>query len=136
MDYIKSKRAGFYVGIIAGILCIVSGIMYRTDFISISYKEQVYDDTVVYLLIAAGIIGIIMLLIPKVDGYAPVVLLIGSGVSALMFIDMMIWPISDTIYGIEPFGYMNEIYLVGGLLLASFIISEVALYLRKVKKKD
>ncbi len=62
-------------------------------------------------------------------------LLFGSGVSALMFIDMMIWPISDTIYGIEPFGYMTEIYVVGGLLLASFIVSEVALYLRKVKKK-
>lgn len=128
------KAAGFYVGIIAAVLCIVSGILYQTDFVSITYKEQVYDVTVVALLIAAGIISIIMLIIPKVDGFAPVVLCIASGISFLMFIHMMVWPIADTIYGIEPFAYVNEIILVGVLMVVSFLFAEVSLYLKKTKE--
>ena len=70
----------------------------------------------------------------KIAAYAPVVLCAGSGIAFLMFIRMMIWPISDTIYGIEPFQHMNEIYICAALLVLSFLFSEISLYMKKTKE--
>ena len=102
------KALGFYVGIIAAVLCAVSAFMYGTKFSSITYKEKIYDSNICLLL--------------------------GSGIAFLMFIRMMIWPISDTIYGIEPFQHMNEIYICAALLVLSFLFSEISLYMKKTKE--
>ena len=128
------KALGFYVGIIAAVLCAVSAFMYGTKFSSITYKEKIYDSNICLLLgITAGV-AIVMLLINKIAAYAPVVLCAGSGIAFLMFIRMMIWPISDTLYGIEPFQHMNEIYICAALLVLSFLFSEISLYMKKTKE--
>lgn len=127
------KAAGFYVGICAALLCIVSAILYWMNFSSIEYKEPIFDSKVCILLCAAGIISIIMLLINKLAPFAPVVLCAGSGIAFLMYVHMIIWPVSDTIYGIEPFKHMNELILCAVLMLLSFVVSEVSLYLKKIK---
>ncbi|EET61262.1 hypothetical protein BRYFOR_06907 [Marvinbryantia formatexigens DSM 14469] len=129
------KAAGFYVGIIAAVLCIASAVVYGMKFSSITYKEKIYDSNVCLLLGITAAVAIIMLLINKIAAYAPVVLCAGSGIACLMFVRLMIWPISDTIYGIEPFQHMNELYTCAALLVLSFVFSEISLYMKKTKVK-
>ena len=128
------KASGFYTGICAAVLCIAAAIMYNVKFSPISYKEKVYDANICILLIAAAVISIIMLFIRKIMAYAPVILCFASGIASLMYVKMIIWPVSDTIYGIEPFPYMTEIIVCGVLLVLSFILSECSLYMKKVKE--
>lgn len=128
------KALGFYVGIIAAALCIASAVMYGTKFSSITYKEKIYDSNVCLLLGVTAGVAIVMLLINKIAAYAPVVLCAGSGIACLMFIRLMIWPISDTIYGIEPFQHMDELITCAVLLVLSFVFSEISLYMKKTKE--
>lgn len=130
------KAGGFYVGIVASLLCIISAILYAVNFSSISYKEQIFDSGIcIFLCVTAGV-SIVLLLVNNLAGFAPVLLCLGSGISFLLYIKMMIWPISDTIYGIEPFAHMNEIIICAVLLVASFVLSEVSLYMKKSKAID
>ncbi|MFR9223587.1 MAG: hypothetical protein ACLVKN_17945 [Flavonifractor plautii] len=62
---------------------------------------------------AAGIPAAVLLLAGSGRRLCPRPLCLGSGV-ALMFINIAIWPVSDTIYGIEPF----PDHPVGGLRCA------------------
>lgn len=130
---LQSKAAGFYVGLVAAILCIVSAIMYGVSFSRIQYKEPIFNSSVCILLVAAAVLAVIFIFVDKLAPFAPVFLCIGSGISLMMFIHVIIWPVSDTIYGIEPFTHMNELVLCFVLIALSFIVSEVSLYLKKVK---
>lgn len=128
------KAIGFYIGIVAAVLCIITAVMYNIKFSPISYKEQVYDSNICILLAATAIISVVMLFVQKLMGFAPVVLCAGSGISALMYVKMVIWPVSDTIYGIEPFAQINEVIICAILLVVSFILSECSLYMKKSKE--
>lgn len=127
------KAAGFYMGIIAALLCLGAAAMYGLKFSAISYKEPVFNAAICILLCGTAGISIILLFIRKADGFAPVLLSLGSGIGLLMYGKMMIWPISDTIYGIEPFPYMNEVTVCAVLLALSFVFSEISLYMKKTK---
>ncbi|MCR1840332.1 hypothetical protein [Murimonas intestini] len=127
------KAAGFYVGIAAVVLCLAAAIMYGINFKSMEYKEPIYDSTVWILLSVTAVIAAAMLMVRKLDGFAPVALCIGSGISFLMYVHLIIWPVADTIYGIEPFPHIQEVIICAVLLLLSFIVSEVSLYMRKTK---
>lgn len=128
------KAAGFYVGILAALLCIVSAVMYGTKVSKMQYKEPIFSSNVCLILGVAAGIAIVMLLINKLAGYAPVLLCAASGISFLMAVRLIIWPIADTIYGIEPFGQINDLFLCVGLMVGSFVISEIALYMKKTKE--
>jgi len=128
------KSLGFYISISAVLLCIAAAITYGVCFRSISYKEPVFNLQICILLIVSACISVFLLINKKLENYAPVLICIGSGISFLMYIKMIIWPVSDTIYGIEPFPYMNELILCTILFLLSFIFSEVSLYMGKSKE--
>jgi len=130
---ITKKASGFYVGVVAALLCVASAVMYGTKVSKMQYKEPIFNSTVCVLLAAAAVIGLAMLLINKLAGFAPVILCAGSGIGLLMAARKIIWPIADTIYGIEPFAQINELLLCVGLMAASFVVSEIALYLKKTK---
>lgn len=128
------KAAGFYVGILASLLCIISAVMYQTQVSKMQYKEPIFNSNVTILLVAAGVIAIALLLVNKLAGFAPVVLCAGSGIAFLMAVRLIIWPIADTIYGIEPFGQINTLITCVALMVLSFLVAEVSLYLRKTKE--
>lgn len=130
----SKKAIGFYTGLLAAILCIVTAVMYNVNFSPIVYKEQVYDTNICILLAATAIISAVMLFIPKLTNFAPVVLCLGSGISVLMYVKMVIWPIADTIYAIEPFPEINEVIICAVLFVVCFIISECSLYMKKTKE--
>ena len=133
-DISMKKAGGFYLGICTAVLSVVSAAVYGIKFSSISYKEPVFDSNIcIFLCVTAGI-SILLLLVQKLAAYAPVLLCIGSGISLLMYAKMMIWPVSDTVYGIEPFPYINEVIICAVLLLLTFIFSEISLYMKKTKE--
>ena len=54
----------------------------------------------------------------------------------MMFIKMVIWPVADTIYGIEPFPQFNQLVTCAVLLAVTLLVSEVVLYLKKYRTKQ
>lgn len=131
-DY--KRAAGFFATLLACILAIASAVCYGVLFPSIEYKEPVFDSRICILLAVAGVAAAVLVVVnAKTAGFAPAVLCLGSGISVLMFIRMVIWPIADTIYGIEPFPQFTQLVTCLVLIAATFIVSEVALYMRKYK---
>ena len=131
----KAKAAGFYVALAACVLAVVAAIVYGVLFSVIEYKEPVFDQRVCIILGAAGVVAAILLFASKpTAGFAPAILCVASGVSFMMFAMMVIWPVSDTIYGIDPFPQFAQLVLCAVLILLTLVVSEVALYMRKYRK--
>ncbi|MGI6238482.1 MAG: hypothetical protein ACOYI5_02525 [Christensenellales bacterium] len=131
---IQTKRAaGFYVVILAALLCLASAIAYSVNFRGVSYTQgALFSDQVFIGLIAASVVSVIMLFV-KLEGFAPVVLCIVSGVSTLVYIHRMVWPISDIFVAIDPVPFVPELVTCGAMLLASFVLAEISLYMKKRK---
>lgn len=134
---LQNKAPGFFVGLVASVLAIAAAVAYGVLFPSIVYKEPVFDVTICIILAACGVINAALLLInSKTAGFGPTVLAIGGGISFLMFVRMVIWPVADTIYGIEPFPQFTELVIVAALILGTLIVSEVALYMKKYRPEE
>ncbi len=125
------RPTGFYVSILAALLCLASAILYSINFRGIDYSHgSLFSDAAFITLIAAAAVSIVMLFI-KLENFAPVVLCIASGVSFLVYIHHMVWPIADIFTAIDPVSFVPELIVCGVLLLMSFILSEVSLYMKK-----
>lgn len=136
----KTKALGYFISCAACVLAVVSAICYGVLFPGIEYKEQVFDVRICIILAAAGVVGAVLLVVGDMigkptAGFAPAVLCVASGVSIMMFIRMVIWPISDTIVGIEPFPQFTQLVICAALIAATLLVSEVALYLKKYRKQ-
>lgn len=130
----KTKALGYYISFAACVLAVASAICYGVLFSGIEYKEPVFDLKICIILAAAGVIGAVLLVLGEhTAGFAPAVLCVASGVSIMMFISMVIWPISDTIVGIEPFPQLTQLVICAVLIAATLLVSEVVLYLKKYR---
>lgn len=129
------KRAiGYFIALAACALAVVSAVCYGLLFRGIEYKEPVFDITICIILAVAGVAGAALLLAgERTAGFAPALLCLASGISLLMFIKMVIWPIADTIYGIEPFPQFAQLVVCAVLLVVTLVVSEAALYMKKYK---
>ena len=131
---ISKWAPGSYAALLASVLAVASAVCYGVLFSGISYKEPVFDMKICIILAVAGIVSAALLLVnERTAGFAPALLCLGLGISFLMFIKMVIWPIADTIYGIEPFPQFNQIIVCAVLLVITLVISEAALYMKKYK---
>ena len=130
----SKKAPGFYAGMLACVLAIAAAVCYGVVFPGIEYKEQVFDIRICVILAAAGILAAVLLLAgERTAGFAPALLCLGSGVSLMLFINIAIWPVSDTIYGIEPFPQITQLVVCAALIAAALVVGEIALYLRKYR---
>ena len=130
----KTKALGYYISFAACVLAVVSAICYGVLFPGIEYKEQVFDVRICIILAAAGVIGAVLLVLgERTAGFAPAVLCLASGISIMMFIKMVIWPIADTVYGIEPFPQFTQLVICAVLIAVTLLVSEVVLYLKKYR---
>jgi hypothetical protein len=130
----SKKAVGFYVTLISCVLAVVAAVCYGVIFQGIQYKESVFDIRICIILAAAGILGAALLLVgEQTAGFAPALLCLGSGISFMLFIQIAIWPVSDTIYGIEPFPQFTQLVFCAVLLVVTLVVSEVALYMRKYR---
>ena len=130
----SKKAPGFYAGMLACVLAIAAAVCYGVVFPGIEYKEQVFDIRICVILAAAGILAAVLLLEgERTAGFAPALLCLGSGVALMLFINIAIWPVSDTIYGIEPFPQITQLVVCAALIAAALVVGEIALYLRKYR---
>lgn len=130
----SKKAAGFYVTLFSCILAIASAICYGVLFKGIEYKEPVFDVRICVIMAAVGIVAAILLLVnERTAGFAPALLCLGSGISFMLFIKIAIWPVSDTIYGIEPFPQFTQLVVCAVLLVVTLVVSEVVLYMKKYR---
>lgn len=130
----SKKAPGFYAGMLACVLAIAAAVCYGVVFPGIEYKEQVFDIRICVILAAAGILAAVLLLAgERTAGFAPALLCLGSGVALMLFINIAIWPVSDTIYGIEPFPQITQLVACAALIAAALVVGEIALYLRKYR---
>ena len=130
----SKKAPGFYAGMLACVLAIAAAVCYGVVFPVIEYKEQVFDMRICVILAAAGILAAVLLLAgERTAGFAPALLCLGSGVALMLFINIAIWPVSDTIYGIEPFPQITQLVVCAALIAAALVVGEIALYLRKYR---
>ena len=130
----SKKAPGFYAGMLACVLAIAAAVCYGVVFPGIEYKEQVFDIRICVILAAAGILAAVLLLAgERTAGFAPALLCLGSGVALMLFINIAIWPVSDTIYGIEPFPQITQLVVCAALIAAALVVGEIALCLRKYR---
>lgn len=130
----SKKAPGFYAGMLACVLAIAAAVCYGVVFPGIEYKEQVFDIRICVILAAAGILAAVLLLAgERTAGFAPALLCLGSGVALMLFINIASWPVSDTIYGIEPFPQITQLVVCAALIAAALVVGEIALYLRKYR---
>ena len=130
----SKKAPGCYAGMLACVLAIAAAVCYGVVFPGIEYKEQVFDIRICVILAAAGILAAVLLLAgERTAGFAPALLCLGSGVALMLFINIAIWPVSDTIYGIEPFPQITQLVVCAALIAAALVVGEIALYLRKYR---
>lgn len=133
----KTKAPGYFISFAACVLAVVSAVCYGVLFSGIEYKEPVFDLKICIILAAAGVVGVVLLLLGEhTAGFAPAVLCLASGISIMMFIKMVIWPVADTIYGIEPFPQFTQLVTCAVLLAVTLLVSEVVLYLKKYRTKN
>ena len=126
------KAPGYIVAMFSCVLAIVSTICYGVLFQKIEYKEPVFDVRICVILAVAGIAAAVLLLAgERTAGFAPAVLCLGSGVAVMMFVKMIIWPVADTVYGIEPFPQFTQLVTCAVLFVVTLVASEVVLYMKK-----
>lgn len=130
----SKKSFGFYATLFSCVLAIAGAICYGIVFPGIEYKEQVFDIRICVILAAVGVIGAVLLLAgEKTAGFAPAVLCLGSGISLMLFVKIAIWPVSDTIYGIEPFPQIMQLIVCAALIAVTLVVAEIGLYAKKYK---
>ena len=130
----NEKAPGYFISLFACVMAVVSAICYGVLFRGIEYKEPVFDVRICVILAVIGIVGAVLLLMgERTAGFAPAILCLGSGISIMMFVKMVIWPVADTIYGIEPFPPFNQLVTCAVLLVVTLIVSEVVLYMKKYR---
>ncbi len=130
----KKAAFGFFATLISSVLAIVSAICYGVIFKGIEYKEPVFNIQICIILAVIGVVAVVLLLINEhTAGFAPALLCLGSGISIMMFVKMVIWPIADTIYGIEPFAEFNKLVMCAVLMLVTLVTAEVGLYTKKYR---
>lgn len=133
----QKKAPGFFITLFSCILALAAAIAYGVLFRGIEYKEPVFDVKICILLAIVGVAGTVLLLVNKqTAGFAPAVLCLGSGISIMMFVKMVIWPVADTIYGIEPFPQFTQLVTCAVLLVVTFLVSEIALYMKKYQPTE
>ena len=130
----NDKALGYYISLGACVLAVATAVCYGILFSTIEYKEPVFDMTICIIMAASGIAGAVLLLLgKKTAGFGPALLCLSSGISLLMFVKMVIWPVADTIYGIEPFPQFTQLVICAVMFVLSLVVSAVALYMKKYK---
>lgn len=127
----STRPAGFYITILAALACLASAVFYSLYFRGKVYTHgALFNDWAFYGLLAATLLAFV-LLFARLEGFAPVLLCIASGLSLLVYIYHMVWPIADVFIAIDPVSFVPQMVIVGALLLGAFVLSELALYMKK-----
>ena len=132
------KGFGFYVLILATILSLAAGIyfvsIHGTFGLDSTHNGVCYDPAIVGLLIGGAAVAAALCAIKRY-GLASAVACAAPGVAIAVFVHKCYWYVVDVFVGIdEKHGFDPRFITFTGLLVAAFLVGEIALYLRKVKE--
>ena len=139
MSKTSSKKAfGFYVLLLAAAAALAASIyfisIHGTFGLDNTHNGACYEPLVTWLLIGGAVIAAGLALIRKY-GLAAAVAAIAPGAALCVFVHKCYWYVVDVFVGIdEKHGFDPKFIAFAALILAAFVIGEVAIYARKTKK--
>lgn len=122
------KAAGFYVTVAAAVLALVTAIVYQ-----VSYSANQYYSSTIFIAFLVALPAAAVLVLLKLDNFAPAALAAATGVGTLAFVYAMYYDVSVVMVGIDKSSFDPAFILCAVLMLVSFLLSEVALYMKKTK---
>ena len=138
MSNTSSKKGfGFYVLLLAAVLAVAAGvyflIIHGTFGLDSTHNGDCYDPLITALLIGGAAVAVILSLVKKY-GLASAVTAIAPGVALCLFVHKCYWYVVDVFIGIdEKHGFDPRFITFAILILAAFVIGEVAIYVKKTK---
>ena len=139
-DMTASNKKGFgvYVTCAAILAALIAGIYFiiiHGKFgLDSTHNGDCYDPLIVGLLIGGAVIACVLILLKRY-GLASAVACIAPGAAICVFLHKCYWYVVDVFVGIdEKHGFDPKFWRFVGFLVAAFLIGEIAIYCRKVKK--
>lgn len=134
----EKKAFGFYVVLLAAAAALAAGVYFliiKGAFgLDSTHNGNCYDPLITGLLIGGGLIAAGLTLLKKY-GLASAVTAIAPGAAFCVFVHKCYWYVVDVFIGIdEKHGFDPKFITFTALILAAFIIGEIAIYTRKVKE--
>ncbi|MBR4500436.1 MAG: hypothetical protein IKP22_00900 [Clostridia bacterium] len=138
MSQASSKKGfGFYVILAAALAALASGIyflsIHGTFGLDSTHNGDCYDPLITWLLIGGALIAAGFTFLKRY-GLASAVTAIVPGAALCLFVHKCYWYVVDVFVGIdEKHGFDPRFITFAVLILAAFVIGEVAVYVKKTK---
>ncbi len=129
------KGFGVYATLLAALLSAAAGIYLQVEGgVFGAMNRQCYDPIVVGLLIGALVVGVALIAIKKY-GLAAAAVTAMSGIALCKFATVhdAYWYVADVFIAIDEKGFDPHFLIFAGLVIAAFVVGEVAIYSRKTK---
>ena len=139
MSQASSKKGfGFYVILAAALAALAAGIyflsIHGTFGLDSTHNGDCYDPLITWLLIGGSLIAVGFTVLKRY-GLASAVTAIVPGAALCLFVHKCYWYVVDVFVGIdEKHGFDPRFITFAVLILAAFVIGEVAIYVKKTKK--
>ena len=138
MSQASSKKGfGFYVILAAALAALAAGIyflsIHGTFGLDSTHNGDCYDPLITWLLIGGALIAAGFTFLKRY-GLASAVTAIVPGAALCLFVHKCYWYVVDVFVGIdEKHGFDPRFITFAVLILAAFVIGEVAIYVKKTK---
>ncbi len=131
------KGFGFYIVLVAVVLALAAGvyflIIHGTFGLDSTHNGDCYDPLITWLLIGGSLIAVGFTVLKRY-GLASAVTAIVPGAALCLFVHKCYWYVVDVFVGIdEKHGFDPRFITFAVLILAAFVIGEVAIYVKKTK---
>ena len=134
----NKKTVGFFILLLAAVLALAAGVYFLviqgTFGLDSTHNGNCYDPLIVGLLIGGALIAAGLVFLKKY-GLASAITAIAPGAALCLFVHKCYWYVVDVFVGIdEKHGFDPKFITFAALILAAFVIGEIAIYVRKTKK--
>ena len=131
------KGFGFYAVLLAALAALAAGIyfivIHGTFGLDSTHNGNCYDPLIVGLLLGGAAVAVLLAFLKKA-GLASALTALVPGVALCLFIHKCYWYVVDVFVGIdEKHGFDPRFIIFSALIVAAFVIGEVAVYARKAK---
>lgn len=132
------KGFGFYATILAAVVALAAGVYFQvisgTFGLDNTHNGNCYELLIVGLLVGAAVVSGACIAIKRY-GLASAVVTALSGASLCLFVHKCYWYVTDVFVGIdEKHGFDPKFITFTALLVAAFVIGEIAIYTRKTRQ--
>lgn len=130
------KGFGVYATLFAALLSAAAGLYLQFQGgVFGAMKRQCYDPIVVGLLIGALVVGVALIAVKKYGlAAASVTALSGIALCKFATVHDAYWYVADVFTAIDEKGFDPNFLIFAGLVLAAFVVGEIAIFTPKARK--